>query len=221
MTDDFQRATVDVGVPGLNGGGVSSGDLAAFALLKAATNESFIVKTASTAIVAPLTNEIALDSLGGPGLMKVAADGTPSIATGADLPAHTHTGVTFSLQFSLSSGDAAVALTTGLKPEAELAIPVACTITDYAMVGTPITGQTSGSATVDLCVDSHTNYPPTSGDKITASAPLAISSNVKNTTNSKTGWITALSATNFIRPNVLTCTNLASLRIVVYCTRDV
>ena len=48
----------------------------------APTDATYIVKTAN----GTLSNEIALDSLGGPGILKTAADGTLSIATGSDLP---------------------------------------------------------------------------------------------------------------------------------------
>lgn len=221
MTDDFQRATVQVGVPGLNGGGVTSGDLVTIALGKASSSEAFIVRTASVF----LTNEQALDAIAGlPGIAKINADGSLAKAAGSDLPSHNHTGVPFTLQFNLASGAAATALATGARPDLELAIPVACTITDYSLVGTPITGQTSGSAVVDLLSNTHSGYPNTPGGGtsiVGGGAKPTISSNVKNVTNSLTSWTTALSATNFLKPSVISCTNLASLRLTLFCTRSV
>lgn len=214
---ELRDATVVVGIPGLNGTGVTAPEKTAInndlTALKAIT---YITKTAS----ATTSGEIALDTLGGPGLLKVAADGTLSIALAADLPAHTST-VAFTMQFSISSGDPATSITTGQKPDAEICIPAGCTITDYSFVGTPKTGQTSGTATLSLWVDSHTNYPPTSGDKITASAPLTITTSVKNVTNSRTGWTNTLLASNFIRPNVESNDNFASLRATLFLTREV
>jgi len=214
---ELMDAEVIIGVPGLNGGGITSGELTAALAGVAPSNAGYIVKTAS----GTLTGEQALDALGGPGIARINADGSVSLATGDDLPAHTTTGVAFSMQFNISSGAANTAVPTGEKPEAELCIPVGCTITGFSFVGTPVTGQTSGSATASLWVDSHTNYPPTSGDSITASTPLTISSSVKNASGSRTGWTNALSASHFIRPNILTCTNLASLRITLFLTRSV
>ena len=211
-------AIVIVGVPGPPGGGVTTGQLATAVANRAPASAKFIVQQPDGG----LTNEQALNAIAGlPGIARINTDGSISKATEDDLPDHDHDGVVFSMQFNMSSGAANTAVPTGEKPDAELCIPVNCTITGFSLVGTPITGQTTGSATVAFWTDSHTNYPPTSGDSITASAPLTISSSIKNVTGSMAGWTTALLASNFIRPSVVTCTNLQSLRATLFLTRTV
>ena len=53
---------------------------------------------------------------------------------------------------------------------------------------------TSGSAVVDVWVDSFANFPPTDADTITASAPPTLSSQVASEDATLTGWTVSLSA---------------------------
>jgi hypothetical protein len=217
---ELRDAEVIIGIPGLNGGGITNSQLLAAIAALAPNNASFITKTPSTGLSA----EQALNAIPAlPGIAKINADGSISKATGADLPAHAHTGVRYAMSFPLVSSGASVQVPTGEKPEADLPIPVASKIVDYALVGTPITGQSQGSAVVDLWSASHTNYPPDSGESIIgAGAKPTISNNVKNVTGGFTGWTTVdLLESNFLRVNLVSCTNLRIVHLVLFLTRSV
>jgi hypothetical protein len=218
MSFEGARARVG-GATGLAGGGVTSGELATAIAGLAPGNATYITQTAN----GTLSAEQALADLS-TGILKVTTTtGVLSTATGSDLPSHSHTGVPFTLQFNITSGDATVEISDGAKPDAEVCIPVDCTITSYSMVGTPITGQTSGSAVVDLLSNTLSAYPTSvsGGTSICASEKPTISSAVKDVAVSVSGWTTGLNDTDFLKPEVESCTNLASIRLTLFCTRTV
>jgi hypothetical protein len=208
---DFDGARVRVGgSAGLAGGGVTSGELATAVSGLAPSTATYITQTAN----AGLSAEQALGSLATGILKNTTTTGVLSIATGADLPAHTTTGVPIALQFTIDGGGSAI--TTGIYPECDICLPANLTITDWAMVCNP-----SGSITIDIWHDSHTNYPPTNADSITSSAPVLITTNVKNTTNSRSGWTNDLLATNYLRVNVDSVTSVERVTLTLFCTRSV
>ena len=74
----------------------------------------------------------------------------------------------------------------------------------------------SGSVSVDLYKCTYAQWDagathPVSGDKITASAPLAISSALKNQSSSLTGWTTMVSAGDILVPNVSSVASIKRL----------
>lgn len=78
-----------------------------------------------------------------------------------------------------------------------LEVPWDCTITDWT-----ITTDASGSCVLDLWNDTYGNYPPTVADTITASAKPTLSSDVKATSSTLTGWDTALTKKDYLLCNV-------------------
>lgn len=148
---ELRDATVIIGVPGLNGGGVTNGQLTDAIAGLAPGNATYITQTAN----GTLTAEQALSSLS-TGLLKVTTGtGVLSTAVAADLPAHTSTGVVVGASFLIDGGGAAI--TSGVKGDLEF--PFACTITRGRLFA-----DQSGTIAVSLWKDSYANYPPVVGD---------------------------------------------------------
>ena len=95
----------------------------------------------------------------------------------------------------------------------DVIIPVAMTITSWTMLA-----DVSGSAVVDLWKDTYANYPPTVADTITAAAIPTITTAIKNTSSTLTGWTTAISAGDIIRFNVNSATTITRLTISIQGT---
>ena len=93
-------------------------------------------------------------------------------------------------------------------------IPMGCTIT-----GVTILAITSGSATIDIWVDTYANYPPTDADTITAAAVPATSAAVKYNDETLTGWTTGITAEDTIAFNVDSISGHTWLEIQLYGTR--
>jgi hypothetical protein len=77
-------------------------------------------------------------------------------------------------------------------------IPWNCTIKSWTL-----TADISGSAVIELWKDTYANYPPTVADKISASTPPTLTSQIKNTDSTLIGWTTSILAGDFIAFNVL------------------
>lgn len=74
-----------------------------------------------------------------------------------------------------------------------------------------IMADVSGNAVVDLWKDVWANYPPVDADSITASAPVTLSSAIKNEDSTLSGWTTSISAGDvfgFNLDSVTTCTRI-------------
>jgi len=96
----------------------------------------------------------------------------------------------------------------------ELLVPKAITITGaYAFA------DVSGSIVVDVWKDTIANYPPTAADKITASAPVTISSATNSSDTTLTGWTTAVAALSVLKFNVTSCTTITKCTIVLTFNR--
>lgn len=78
-----------------------------------------------------------------------------------------------------------------------LRIPFDCTITGWTIVA-----DVACSIVVDIWSDTYGNFPPTVADTITGSAKPTLSSAVKNTSTTLTGWNTSLLAGNVLLFNV-------------------
>jgi hypothetical protein len=118
---------------------------------------------------------------------------------------------TRSLQVVIDSGDAATALATG--DWIDLYVEYACTILQWTLLAKPVTGQSTGSAVIDLWKDSYANFDPTIADTITASAKPTISSAINGQSSTLTGWTTTIPAGSVIRVNVDSCSNLRRISL--------
>lgn len=100
-------------------------------------------------------------------------------------------------------------LTTGEKAT-DGHIPIDCTVVSAVALAP----NESGSCAVDLwAVPRATHYPPVVGDKISASAPVSLSSARSSVDNTLTGWTTTLSAGTIVRANLASVTSLTKLYI--------
>jgi len=94
--------------------------------------------------------------------------------------------------------------------QARVRIPKDLTITSAIIVG-----DVSGSAVVDIWKDTYANYPPTDADSITAATPPTLSSAIKNTDSTLTGWTKSFTAGDWLIANVDSCSTLNELVIVL------
>ncbi len=200
---ELKDAVVVIGVPGLNGTGLTSSEKTAITTdltgLKAAT---YITQTASSTLSA----EQALSTLP-TGLLKVTtATGVLSTAAAADLPAHNHTNVVVAASFLIDGGGAVI--TTGVK--GDLVIPFAGTITGWTALA-----DQGGSINVNVWRSTYAAYPPISGGSLFT---LAISS----TNKAQSGGIShAIAAGDVIRFNVSSVTTIQRVTLSLTITRSV
>ena len=92
-------------------------------------------------------------------------------------------------------------------------IPEAMTVTKWTMLA-----DASGSAVIDVWVDTYANYPPTVGDKITASAPPTLSGVIKNQDSTLTGWDTAIAAGEIMLFNLDSVTTCKKIVLAIELT---
>jgi hypothetical protein len=109
-----------------------------------------------------------------------------------------------SIDFVIDGGGSAIS--TGVKGDIEVAF--ACTITAVRLFA-----DQSGSIVVNIWKDVYANFPPTVGDKITASAPATISSATKAEDTTLTGWTTAIAAGDVLRYNVDSATTITRVTV--------
>jgi hypothetical protein len=166
------------------------------------------------ALVAVLTGRNLTAGAGLTGGGTLAADRTFDVGAGSGMTINANdvamslNSRTCSINFYITGGAAVV--TTGNKRG--LSIPFACTITSVT-VGLDQTG----SVVVDIWKDSYANYPPVVGDSITASAKPTISSAVKYTDATLTGWTTSISAGDWLFFNIdsITAATVVSINLTV------
>lgn len=118
---------------------------------------------------------------------------------------------TAAIGYAIDGGGAAIA--TGVAGVG-LRAPFACTITSVTLLA-----DVSGSIVIDIWKDSYANYPPTVADTICASAKPTISSGVKYTDSTLTGWTKAIAAGDVLFFNVDSCTTITNVSIVLNVTR--
>jgi hypothetical protein len=92
-------------------------------------------------------------------------------------------------------------VTTGSKRP--VVVPAKCDISSVSLLA-----DQTGSMVVDIWKDTYANYPPTDADSITSATPLTISSNIKATDSTLSGWTTALDDGDILLPNVDSCTTI-------------
>jgi len=113
-------------------------------------------------------------------------------------------GGTTSITFVIDGAGSTI--TTGQKGHLE--IPFACTIQRVTMLA-----DKSGSIVVDIWKDTYANFPPTSADSITASAPPTISSAQKSQDSTLTGWTKSISSGDILAFNVNSCSTITRVTI--------
>ena len=109
-------------------------------------------------------------------------------------------------------GDGVSLVTTGEK--GSLQIPFACTITAATLLA-----DQSGSVVVDIWKDSYANYPPTVADTITASAKPTLSTAIKSTDSTLTGWTLSIIAGSILKFNIDSVSTIRQLTIVLNVTK--
>jgi hypothetical protein len=127
-------------------------------------------------------------------------DGTPSTGAFTTLSATSvPTGAGFTalrtgaLGITIDGGGSVI--TSGVK--GYLYCPYACTITAATCLA-----DVSGSITIEVWKDTYANYPPVVGDKISASAPITLSSAQKSQDTTLTGWTLSVAAGDTLAFNV-------------------
>ena len=88
-----------------------------------------------------------------------------------------------------------------------IATPVAPVYINFPTAGTisnvtVLTSGGTGSCVVDIWQDTYANYPPTVADTLTAAAKPTISSGIKYTNSTLTGWNTTINSGNVLAINL-------------------
>lgn len=96
----------------------------------------------------------------------------------------------------------------------DIIAPFTGTITSWTILA-----DETGSAVVDVWVDTYANYPPTVGDSITAAAKPTLSGSNKATSSTLTGWSTAVVAGDVLRINLDSVSGLGRLLLVLAYSR--
>lgn len=131
------------------------------------------------------------------------------LVIGTDVQAYKADALKRAIQFHFDGGGSEIADNT----TAYAYIPADYTITKVEMVA-----DVSGSIIVDLWVDTYANWPATSADKITASAPPTISSATKSTDSTLTGWTLGLTEGYWLIANVTSCTTITKCTVALPVT---
>jgi hypothetical protein len=93
------------------------------------------------------------------------------------------------------------AITTGIKDD--IIIPFNLTINSITLLA-----DQTGSIVVDIWKDTYENFPPTDSESITASATPTITTDIKSTDSTLTGWTKTCVAGDILRINVDSCTDI-------------
>lgn len=86
-------------------------------------------------------------------------------------------------------------ITTGIRGDARISFD--CTIKQWTLLA-----DQTGSIQIDIWKIDYSSYPPVAGNTITGSSTPAITSDVKNSSSTLTGWTTSISAGDCLRFNV-------------------
>lgn len=94
-------------------------------------------------------------------------------------------------------------------------IPFACTITSVTLLANQ-----TGSIVIDIWKDTYANFPPTVADTICASAKPTISSGVKSTDSTLTGWTKTIAAGDVLYFNVDSITSIQTVTLTLTVTKS-
>ena len=100
-------------------------------------------------------------------------------------------------------------IATGVSGDVRVDFP--CTI-----VGWTLLADQTGSIQIDIWKDTYANYPPTVADTITAAAKPLISSGVKNSSTTLSGWTTTIAAGDTLRFNVDSVTAINRVTLALH-----
>ena len=201
--DELDDLTFELGMMTLPVGGVTTEELNIAIADRAPASATYITQTASD----DLSAEQSLGSLATGILKNTTTTGVLSIATGSDLPTHTHSGVTVGGGFLIDGGGAVI--TTGIKGDLE--IPFAGTITRVRVFQ-----DQSGSIAVSGWKDTLANYPPTVADLIYT---VTVSGSA---VPGDSGAVSiAVAAGDIIRHNVNSVTTITRATVAYTITRTV
>jgi hypothetical protein len=114
------------------------------------------------------------------------------------------------LNFVIDGGSTPI--TVGEK--GHLRVDYACVIQSVALLA-----DQSGSIVVDIWKDTYANFPPTSGDTITASARPTLSGAQKSQDATLTGWTTAIAAGDILAFNVVSAATLTRVTLALKVKR--
>lgn len=103
-------------------------------------------------------------------------------------------------------------ITTGLVA-GNFEIGFNCTITKWTLLA-----DVSGSIVVDIWKDTYANYPPVVGDSITASAKPTLSSAIKNTDSTLSGWTTSITAGDILRFSITSFSTVGAVTLALELT---
>jgi hypothetical protein len=93
----------------------------------------------------------------------------------------------------LTIGDGITAIVAAATPVAYIYMPYAGTISKWTALA-----DVSGSISVDVWKDVYANHPPVVGDKISASAPIAITTATSAQDSTLSGWTKTVNAGDII-----------------------
>lgn len=116
-------------------------------------------------------------------------------------------GINRQVCFVIDGGGSAVA--TGAKAWVRAA-------NSFTIGAVQITADQSGSCVVDLWKDTYANFPPTDADSITASAPPTLTTAQKAEDTTLTGWTKTVTAGDYIRANVDSCSTVTLVEVCLY-----
>ncbi len=112
-----------------------------------------------------------------------------------------------SVTFSINGNGSAISTgALGIFPS----VKYACTINQVDVSGTP-----SGSITVDIWKAA--GAIPTSGNKISASAPATLSSSTLNLAGSISGWSTSVSSGDVFGGTIVTASTVTAVTVTIWC----
>ena len=100
-------------------------------------------------------------------------------------------------------------IATGISGDVRVDFP--CTI-----VGWTLLADQTGSIQIDIWKDTYANYPPTVADTITAAAKPLISSGVKNSSTTLSGWTITIAAGDTLRFNVDSVTAINRVTLALH-----
>jgi hypothetical protein len=140
-----------------------------------------------------------IEALTGKGILKRTAANTWALDT-----------ITTALEFTVN-GNGSV-LPTGVC--GDLVAPF-----DMVLTGVTLLADQSGSMVLDIWKDTYANFPPTVADTITASDLPTISSAVKSTDTSLTGWNKTVTAGDTLRFNINSITSITRFTVILTGTR--
>lgn len=93
--------------------------------------------------------------------------------------------------------------------------PFTGVITGWRLIGVPITGQSSGTCTIDIWKRAATGGIPGNANSITASAKPSLSGAVEGSSSTLTGWTTAIAAGDKFMMEIEAVTNFAEIYLVL------